>query len=114
MDGEAVRSCGVRLKQLEGKNITTIEGLAEKGELHPLQAAFAECSAVQCGFCTPGQIMAARALLVNNPRPAEEDIMRALSGNLCRCGTYPRILKAVTRAAAQLRGETLWPLSLRR
>jgi CO/xanthine dehydrogenase Mo-binding subunit len=109
MDGEAVRSCGVRLKQLEGKNITTIEGLAEKGELHPLQAAFAECSAVQCGFCTPGQIMAARALLVNNPRPAEEDIMRALSGNLCRCGTYPRILKAVTRAAAQLRGETLWP-----
>ena len=109
IDGEAVRSCRVKLKQLEGKQITTIEGLSMGERLHPVQSAFVECSAIQCGFCTPGLIMATKALLDKNRSPSEEEIFVALSKNLCRCGTYPRVIQAVKRSAAILRGESLPP-----
>jgi aerobic-type carbon monoxide dehydrogenase small subunit (CoxS/CutS family) len=85
---------------MPGHEITTIEGLASHGRLDPVQAAFVEAGAVQCGFCIPGMIMAARALLDRNPRPTREEIQDALSGNLCRCGGYSRIVDAVARAGA--------------
>jgi CO/xanthine dehydrogenase Mo-binding subunit/aerobic-type carbon monoxide dehydrogenase small subunit (CoxS/CutS family) len=109
IDGSARKSCNVKLEKLEGKKVTTIEGLAKNGKLDPVQEAFMECSAVQCGFCTPGMIMTAKALLIKNPNPTEEDIKRAFKPNLCRCGTYPRIIKAVERAAAVSRGESVKP-----
>lgn len=99
MDGQAVNSCLILAGQLEGREIITIEGLAQEGELDPLQDAFIQEGAVQCGYCTPGMIMSAKALLMKNPDPSETEIRRALAGNLCRCTGYTKIVKAVQRAA---------------
>jgi len=99
VDGEPVNSCLVLAVELDGREITTIEGLASNGKLTPLQRAFADLNAVQCGYCTPGVLMAATALLRRNPKPTEEDIQRALVGNLCRCTGYQRIIDAVVEAS---------------
>ncbi len=99
VNGKAVNSCLMYAVKLKGKEVFTIEGLSEEsGKLHPLQEAFLEEGAVQCGFCTPGMIMSAKALLDRNPRPNEEEIEEAISGNICRCTGYAKIVKAVTRA----------------
>lgn len=105
LDGEAVRSCIVPVKIAVGKQITTIEGLARGSELHPIQRAFVECGAIQCGFCTPGMILAAKALLDHNPNPTEDEIRAAIRFNLCRCTGYARIVEAVLYAAELLRKE---------
>jgi aerobic-type carbon monoxide dehydrogenase small subunit (CoxS/CutS family) len=99
VDGEPVNSCLVLTVEMEGKEITTIEGLAKQGNLTPLQNAFAELNAVQCGYCTPGMLMAATALLNRNPHPSESEIVKALVGNLCRCTGYQRIIDAVLKAS---------------
>jgi aerobic-type carbon monoxide dehydrogenase small subunit (CoxS/CutS family) len=101
IDGAPVRSCITRASSVAGKQITTIEGLAQNGKLHPLQAAFIEADAMQCGYCTPGMILAGVSLLKKTPQPAEPEIRRALEGNVCRCGTYPRIIAAVQMAAGR-------------
>ena len=105
VDGEAVRSCMTRAADVEGKRITTIEGLARAGAdgLHPVQQAWIAESVPQCGYCQTGQIMAAAAFLSSHPDPSDEEIKQAMSGNLCRCGTYLRIRRAVRRAATLLR-----------
>ncbi|MBM4116698.1 2Fe-2S iron-sulfur cluster binding domain-containing protein [bacterium] len=95
LDGRAVNSCLVLAVQADGRAVETIEGLGVRGELHPLQKAFVKHGALQCGFCTPGMIMAAKALIDRQPDPSREEILAALGGNLCRCGAYPRILKAI-------------------
>ena len=100
LDGAAIFSCLCLAIDTQGHHITTIEGLEQHGALHPLQRAFADQGAVQCGFCTPGMIMAASALLAQNPAPSEEEIRRCLSGNLCRCTGYAKIVEAVQSAAA--------------
>ncbi len=105
VDGRAVNACLTAAGQVEGREVLTIEGLARGEELHPLQEAFLETGAVQCGFCTPGMIMSAWGLLRENPRPRPEDIQAALAGNLCRCTGYGQIIEAVELAAARLRGE---------
>ncbi|MDP8958521.1 MAG: (2Fe-2S)-binding protein [Actinomycetota bacterium] len=108
MDGMSVKSCTVLAVQAEGAEITTIEGLAqqwEESELHPVQEGFWERHGLQCGFCTPGMIMAAVALLDENPDPSEAEIRHGLEGNLCRCTGYHNIVRAVEYAAAKLRGE---------
>jgi len=99
MNGEAILSCLVLAIQCQGKNILTIEGLAQDGKLDPLQDAFVKYGAIQCGFCTPGMIMASRALLNKTPHPSEEEIKRGLSGNLCRCTGYTKIIAAVQKAS---------------
>lgn len=99
LDGNAVYSCLTLARACEGRSVTTIEGLESTEGLHPLQQAFVEHDAVQCGFCTPGQILSAAALLQENPRPSEAEIVRWMSGNLCRCGTYPKIVRAILAAA---------------
>lgn len=99
IDGAAVRSCMTRVSAVAGKDITTIEGLEQNGKLHPLQEAFIEADALQCGYCTPGMILSSAALLKKTPQPSEPEIRRALQGNVCRCGTYPRIVLAVQMAA---------------
>ena len=99
MDGEAILSCLVLAIQCQGKEISTIEGLAQDGNLDPLQEAFVRQGAIQCGFCTPGMIMASRALLNKNPHPSEEEIRRGLSGNLCRCTGYTKMIAAVQKAS---------------
>ncbi len=103
MDGKPVNSCMLLAVDAEGHEIVTIEGLAKGGKLHPVQEAFVEHDAMQCGFCTPGFIMAAVGLLNQNKAPTPEEIRKALSGNICRCGVYPRILEAVADAAKRLR-----------
>ncbi len=103
LDGEAVHSCLTLAIQLEGRHVVTIEGLSETGELDILQKAFVEEIAIQCGFCTTGMIMSAKALLLKNPTPTEEEIRVALSGNICRCSGYVQIVRAVDRAARELR-----------
>lgn len=105
MDGQPVNSCLVLAARAEGHEIITIEGLEQKGQLHPLQEAFVEEGAVQCGYCTPGMVLSAKALLDLNPSPDEEEIRHALSGNLCRCTGYVRIVKAVQTAAERMRGQ---------
>ena len=102
VDGKPVQSCDLPLSAAAGKSITTVEGLARNGELHPLQRAFIEEQAAQCGYCATGIIMSAKALLDANPRPTEPEIRVALKGNLCRCGTHHRILRAIQRAAREL------------
>ena len=103
MDGEPVNSCSYLALQADGREIVTIEGLAgADGSLHPLQQAFLDQGGVQCGFCTPGMLISAKALLDRNPRPTEEEIRLALSGNLCRCTGYSGIVRAVQSAAEQL------------
>jgi carbon-monoxide dehydrogenase small subunit len=99
MDGEPVNSCMLLAVEADGAEIVTVEGLARDGQLDPLQTAFIEEGAVQCGFCTPGVLMAARALLNRNPHPSEEQVREALVGNLCRCTGYTRIVSAVLQAA---------------
>lgn len=105
LDGELVDSCLVLAPQAQGKEVVTIEGVAAEGKLHPLQEAFIEAGAVQCGFCTPGMILAAKALLDRNPSPGRQEIARAISGNLCRCTGYAKIIKAVEIAASKLKTE---------
>ena len=102
---EATQSCKLPVSEARDKQITTLEGLSVDGELHPLQVAFIEQQAAQCGFCTNGMIISAAALLWKNHRPSEEQIRSALDGNLCRCGSHPRILQAVKRAAELMWGE---------
>lgn len=99
MDGMPVRSCLVLAIMANGRKITTIEGLAEKGKLHPLQEAFVREGAMQCGFCTPGFILSAKALLDDNPNPTEEEIKKGIEGNLCRCTGYTGIVKAIRAVA---------------
>lgn len=104
VDGRAMRSCQVAVSETEGRDIITIEGLARGAGLHPLQKAFMEHSALQCGFCTPGMIMGAAALLARNPDPSPGDIVGALEDNLCRCGSHTRIIRAIQAAAREMRG----------
>jgi aerobic carbon-monoxide dehydrogenase small subunit len=99
LDGESVKSCTLLAVQADGAEITTIEGLATNGDLHPMQAAFQANHALQCGYCTPGMIMAATSLLKENPHPSEEEIRQGLEGNLCRCTGYHNIVKAVAAVA---------------
>lgn len=101
IDGEAVHSCLVLACQLEGKHVTTIEGLEENGELSRIQRIFVEETAIQCGYCTTGMIMSAKALLLHNPHPTETEIRNALAGNICRCSGYTQIIRAVERTAAE-------------
>src|SRR5690242_13699082 len=101
---EPIYSCLALACAYEGETITTIEGLSNGSGPHPVQAAFVEHDAVQCGFCTPGQILAAVALLARESNPTDEEIVRAMSGNVCRCGTYPKIVRAIRSAAATMRG----------
>ncbi|MBN2321170.1 MAG: (2Fe-2S)-binding protein [Acidobacteria bacterium] len=106
VDGRSVRSCMVPVKFVEGKEVMTIEGLAENGQLHPLQKAFMEHGAVQCGFCTPGMILKAYSILAENRQPSREEIIKSMDGELCRCGTYNRIIDAVQAAAGEMKGGT--------
>jgi aerobic-type carbon monoxide dehydrogenase small subunit (CoxS/CutS family) len=99
LDGKAVRSCVTPLSAAAGKKVTTIEGLANNGSLHSVQQAFLSQEAFQCGYCTSGMILSAVALLSTNRNPSDAEIMHAMNGNICRCGTYPRILAAVRNAA---------------
>src|SRR3954451_11422367 len=99
VDGEAVKSCTVLAVQADGAQVTTIEGMAQDGELHPMQEAFTEKHGLQCGYCTPGMIMAATDLLVRNPDPTEEEVRHSLEGNLCRCTGYHNIVQAVLECA---------------
>jgi carbon-monoxide dehydrogenase small subunit len=105
LDGRAVKSCTVLARQANGGKVTTIEGLAKNGKLHPVQRAFAECHGLQCGFCTPGMIMATVGMLKDNPSPTEDEIIHGLEGNLCRCTGYINIIKAVKKSAKLLRGK---------
>jgi aerobic-type carbon monoxide dehydrogenase small subunit (CoxS/CutS family) len=109
LDGRPVLSCLVLAAEAEGRPIETVEGLQVGNDLHPLQAAFADLGAAQCGYCTPGLLMAAKALLAENPHPASAEIQAALAGNLCRCTGYHKIVQAVEWAAAKLRGEPWAP-----
>jgi len=101
VDGASAYACLELTAACEGREITTIEGVARNGELHPVQAAFVAEDALQCGYCTPGQILAAMSLLRQNPNPTEADVRRGMSGNLCRCGAYPKIVRAVLTAARE-------------
>jgi carbon-monoxide dehydrogenase small subunit len=105
VDGKAVNSCLVLAASVQGKQITTIEGLAEGENLHPIQEAFVETGAIQCGFCSPGMIMVTKAFLDKHPTPTEEDAKRAISGNLCRCTGYFQIIEAVMKASEKMREE---------
>ncbi|MDP2662832.1 MAG: (2Fe-2S)-binding protein [Dehalococcoidia bacterium] len=105
LNGKTVHSCSILAVAAHGAQVLTIEGLARDGRLHPVQEAFIEHGAIQCGFCTPGMILSATALLAENPRPDEADVRAYLSGNLCRCTGYVRIVQAVLAAAATMRGE---------
>ena len=104
VDGRPVRSCITPISETEGKPVRTIEGLAEGDRLHPLKEAFLRADALQCGYCTPGMIMSALALLTQQPRPSRDEIIRFMGGNICRCGTYPRIVAAIEEAARTLQG----------
>jgi carbon-monoxide dehydrogenase small subunit len=106
VDGAAVKSCTLLAIQADGTTIETVEGLEQNNQLHPLQEGFLQEHGLQCGFCTPGMLMTAKALLVSNPAPTEEEIRIGISGNLCRCTGYVNIVKAVQYGAAKLRGET--------
>jgi len=110
INGDAVKACTVLAVQADGSTITTIEGLATDGNLHPLQEGFWEKHGLQCGFCTPGMIMASAQLLKNNPNPTETEIRKALEGNICRCTGYQNIVLAVQYAAEHMRAETAAPV----
>ena len=104
VDKEAVRSCQFPVKNVKGKEIITIEGLANNGDLHPLQKAFIEHDALQCGFCTPGMILNAYSLLLKKPQPTLKEIIQAMEENLCRCGNYQGIIQAIQTAAREMKG----------
>jgi nicotinate dehydrogenase subunit A len=103
VDNQMTRACVTRLSAVAGASITTIEGLASGERLHPVQEAFLEAEAFQCGYCTPGMVMATVSLLRSNPAPSEQDIARVMDRNVCRCGTYPRIVRAIKLAASRMR-----------
>ncbi|NWG19095.1 MAG: (2Fe-2S)-binding protein [Chloroflexi bacterium] len=105
VNGASVKSCTMLAVQADGAEVTTIEGLARDGQLHPLQEGFWECHGLQCGYCTPGMIMAAYDLLQHNPAPTDDEVRHGLEGNLCRCTGYHNIVRAVQYAAAKMRGE---------
>lgn len=104
VDNEAVRSCNMAISEVAGKNVVTIEGLAVNGKLHPVQQAFVDNDALQCGFCTPGMIMNAAGLLMKNPDPTTQQIREGMENNLCRCGAHVRIVDAVHSAAVEMKG----------
>jgi nicotinate dehydrogenase subunit A len=104
LDGQRVRSCVTRVSAAAGKSVRTVEGLADGDRLHPVQLAMLEADALQCGYCTPGMVMTAVALLEANPEPTRDEIVRGMNGNICRCGTYQRIVTAVEKAAATMKG----------
>lgn len=104
VDDQPVRSCQTPLSEVQGKNVVTIEGLSKNGDLHPLQKAFMEHDALQCGYCTSGMIMNAYALLKQNPAPTEKQILGGMEGNLCRCGAHQRIVAAIQGAAQEMKG----------
>ena len=106
LNGRAIKSCNQLAVQCDGMDVTTIEGLAQNGELHPMQAAFRECHGLQCGFCTPGMVMSATALVASNPDLTEADVRANLEGNLCRCTGYHNIVKAVLAGAVEMRATT--------
>jgi carbon-monoxide dehydrogenase small subunit len=110
LDGEAVKSCAVFAVQADGREVTTIEGIGANGALHPMQKAFHEMHGLQCGFCTPGMIMAAIDLLTENPSPSEDEIREGIEGNLCRCTGYQNIVRAVQMAATEMRGNIAAPV----
>ena len=99
IDGRAVRSCITPVRHVVGCKVTTVEGLAREGKLHPVQEGFLKADALQCGYCTPGMVMSAVSLLAKDPNPTDDAIRRGMEGNICRCGTYPRIVAAVRMAA---------------
>ena len=103
LDGRPIKSCTIFAVQADGHSVETIEGVAQGGDLHPLQAGFWEQHGLQCGFCTPGMIMTAKALLASNPNPSEDEIRHGIAGNLCRCTGYVKIVEAIQYAAAKLR-----------
>jgi aerobic-type carbon monoxide dehydrogenase small subunit (CoxS/CutS family) len=105
IDGVATRSCQTGVANVAGRHVTTIEGLEQHDKLHPLQEAFLEIGAMQCGYCTPGMIVSGAALLAKNANPNEEEILAAMNGNVCRCGTYPRIVEAIRLASKKLKNE---------
>jgi carbon-monoxide dehydrogenase small subunit len=104
VDNEAVYSCQTSMRSVSGKKVTTIEGLAKNGKLHPVQSAFIKHDALQCGFCTPGMILKAFSFLAANPRPTREQIITEMEGNLCRCGAHVRIVEAIQSAAHEMKG----------
>ena len=104
LDGESVKSCTLLAAQVDGREVTTIEGMASNGELHPIQEAFRRNHGLQCGFCTPGMVMAAASYLQENPSPTEEEVRHSLEGNLCRCTGYHNIVKSILDAAGQTAG----------
>ena len=106
VDGRSVKSCTMLALEAEGRAVTTVEGLASGAELHPLQAAFADLGAAQCGYCTPGILMTAKALLEREPNPSRERIREAISGNLCRCTGYQQVCEAIEAAARAMEGQT--------
>jgi len=105
LDNEPVRSCMMAVSDAAGKKITTIEGLSRNGELHPIQKAFIENDAQQCGYCTPGMILNAVGLLIKNPEPSRNEIIDAMEDNLCRCGTYGRIIESIQMAGKEMKGK---------
>lgn len=107
IDNEPVRSCTTAVSEVAGKKVITIEGLSTNGNLHPVQKAFIEHDALQCGYCTPGMIMNAVGLLLKNPQPSEQEIIHDMEDNLCRCGAHVRIIKAVQSAAKEMKGGKL-------
>jgi aerobic-type carbon monoxide dehydrogenase small subunit (CoxS/CutS family) len=104
VDGEAVHSCQTAIKEVAGKKVVTIEGLAENGNLHPLQKSFADHDAMQCGYCTPGMILTAYSFLKKNPNPSASEIIKGMNNNLCRCGAHKRIVESIESAAEEMRG----------
>jgi len=104
IDNEPVRSCMLPVSEVKGKNVITIEGLAVNGELHPVQKAFIDHDALQCGFCTPGMILTAAGMLMKNPSPTRQEVIEGLEDNLCRCGAHTRIIDAVMSAANEMKG----------
>jgi len=107
VNNEAIRSCQFPVEDVNGKEILTIEGLARNGRLHPLQEAFVKHDALQCGYCTPGMVLTAYGLLVRNPRPNLEEIIKGMNENLCRCGSYQRIIQAIQYAVQEMKGGSL-------
>src|SRR5262249_21547160 len=104
VDGQSTRSCTTRVGSIQNKTVRTIESLATNGRLHAVQQAFLEVEAMQCGYCTPRMIVSAVALLSSNPTPSRDEIITAMNGNVCRCGTYPRIISAIEKAARAMKG----------